>query len=179
MDQTKVVREELRSIIDQYHITSLLDIPCGDWYWMQHTDLSGVAYTGADIVEKIIEENQQYAGENVAFEFLDLLESDLPQNDLIFCRDCLVHFSYQDVKKALQNLVDSGSKYLLTTTFPGRKNYDIVTGNWRPIDLEAAPFDLPKPLVTINEQCTEGNGRYADKSMALWDLSQLKFFGAN
>jgi 2-polyprenyl-3-methyl-5-hydroxy-6-metoxy-1,4-benzoquinol methylase len=179
MDQTKVVREELRSIIDQYHITCLLDIPCGDWYWMQHTDLSGVAYTGADIVEKIIEENQQYAGENVAFEFLDLLESDLPQNDLIFCRDCLVHFSYQDVKKALQNLVDSGSKYLLTTTFPGRKNYDIVTGNWRPIDLEAAPFDLPKPLVTINEQCTEGNGRYADKSMALWDLSQLKFFGAN
>ena len=102
-----------------------------------------------------------------------LLASDLPEYHLVFCRDCLVHFSYQDVRKALKNLIRSESKYLLTTSFPGRKNYDIVTGNWRALDLEAPPFDFPKPLLIINEGCTERNGRYADKSMVLWDLSQL------
>ena len=102
-------------VIDQYGIKTMLDIPCGDWFWMQHVDLSNVRYTGADIVEKIIQQNQQYAGENIFFRYLDLLSDELPKNDLVFCRDCLVHFSYEDVGKALENLTRSGSKYLLTT----------------------------------------------------------------
>lgn len=109
-------------------------------------NLSTIAYTGGDIVAKIVHENQQYAKANVSFEFLDLLESQIPTNDLILCRDCLVHFSYKNIRKALTNLINSDCKYLLTTTFPGRKNYNIVTGNWRPIDLQANPFVLPKPL---------------------------------
>ena len=174
LDQTKLVRKGLRDVIDHYKINTILDIPCGDWYWMQHADLTGVSYLGADIVEEIIEKNQVYAKDNVAFKFLDLMESDLPESDLIFCRDCLVHFSYQDITRALNNMIKSGSKYLLTTTFPEHKNYDIVTGNWRPLNLQASPVALPEPLLTINEGFTESNGRYEDKSMALWDLSALK-----
>jgi hypothetical protein len=152
----------------------MLDVPCGDWFWMQHMDLSAVTYTGGDIVAKIVHENQQYAKANVSFEILDLLESQIPASDLIFCRDCLVHFSYKDIRKALTNMISSGCKYLLTTTFPGRRNHDIVTGNWRPIDLQADPFVLPKPIMIVKEGCTEGDGAYADKSLGLWDISVLK-----
>lgn len=129
IDQTRLVCHALGKILNDFDVKSMLDVPCGDWFWMQHMDLSAVTYTGGDIVAKIVHENQQYAKVNVSFEILDLLESQIPASDLIFCRDCLVHFSYKDIRKALTNMISSGCKYLLTTTFPGRRNHDIVTGN--------------------------------------------------
>lgn len=173
-DQTRLVREGLQQVISRYHIETMLDVPCGDWYWMQYMNLNGIKYTGGDIVEGIIRNNQQYVKENVSFQFLDLLEMEIPKHDLVFCRDCLVHFSYHDIQKALRNLFDSECQYLMTTTFPGRKNYNITTGNWRPINLEAFPFEFPKPILLMNEGCTEGHGKYKDKSLALWDIRELK-----
>ena len=38
--------------------SSLLDLPCGDFHWMQHTDLSGVQYIGGDLVGDLIECNR-------------------------------------------------------------------------------------------------------------------------
>jgi hypothetical protein len=59
----------------------------------------------------------------------------------------------------------------LTTTFPGcASNEDIVTGDWRPLNLQLAPFNLPAPDLLINEQCTEGGNLFADKSLGLWRL---------
>ena len=53
----------------------------------------------------------------------------------------------------LEQLAHSGSTYLLTTTYPERDNdKDIATGAWRPLNLEAAPFSLPKPLTTIRSR---------------------------
>ena len=43
-----------------------------------------------------------------------------------------------------------------------------MTGDWRPINLERAPFHLPAPQLLLNEQCTEGGDTFADKSLALW-----------
>mgnify|MGYP001813973995 CR=1 FL=1 len=174
LEQTRLIREGLGRLIADYQINSVLDVPCGDWFWMKAMNLQGVKYVGAEIVEEIISRNQQYASEQVSFQFLNLLEPGIPAHDLVVCRDCLVHFSYRDVFKALNNLKNSGSQYLLTTTFPGRTNYNIITGNWRPIDLQAAPFNLQPPIKVINEGCTEGNGNYADKSLGLWDLQKLK-----
>jgi hypothetical protein len=53
------------------------------------------------------------------------------------------------------------------------QNLDITTGDWRIINLEKAPFNLPEPIKIINEKCTEANGSYADKSLGLWKLQQL------
>jgi hypothetical protein len=93
---------------------------------------------------------------------------------LILCRDCLVHFSFDDIFKALNNLRASGSRFLLTTTFPTRQeNQPIPTGKWRPLNLERAPFFLPPPLTILNEGCTENGGEYADKSLGLWQLDDV------
>lgn len=142
---------------------------------MRTVNLGGISYLGADIVQKLIERNQQYATDNITFQKLNLLEDPLPQVDLLFCRDCLVHFSYDDIFKALHNIYASGSEFLLTTTFPARpSNLPIATGQWRPLNLEQAPFCLPPPIKMIVEGCTEGKGCFADKSLGLWKMSDLK-----
>jgi hypothetical protein len=63
---------------------------------------------------------------------------------------------------------------LLTTTFTEHpQNQDILTGQWREINLELEPFSLPKPLLPVNEECTEADGKYADKSLGLWRISEI------
>jgi hypothetical protein len=175
LEQTKTLRINLEKLIKEKQITSILDIPCGDFGWMQKVDLSSVQYVGADIVEDLISANQlKYNSDNLNFKVLNLIEDPLPASDLIIIRDCLVHLSYSDIFAALENLKLSNSKYLLSTTFTNRKlNHDIVTGGWRTLNLQAAPFNLPEPILIINENCTEAKGVYKDKSMALWEISNI------
>jgi hypothetical protein len=94
--------------------------------------------------------------------------------DLILCRDCLFHLSYKDIFSALKNFKKSKSRFLLTTTFTNRtKNRNIFSGGWRPINLELPPFNLPRPVKIINENCTEADGKYSDKSLGLWNLESI------
>lgn len=102
-----------------------------------------------------------------------MITDPLPQNDLIIVRDCLVHLSYKDIYNAIKNIKSSGSKYLLTTTFTNHDlNHDIVTGDWRAINLQK-PFNFSSPLLVINENCTQGSGEYSDKAMALWEIDKI------
>lgn len=174
--QTEELRRNLPILVNEFGIRSMLDIPCGDWHWMKEVAL-GIDYTGADIVPELIERNQlQYGDGRHRFVSLDLTKDDLPQVDLVFSRDVLVHLSFGDIFAALRNLRTSGSIYLLTTTFTGRKgNADILTGQWRPLNLQKPPFDFPQPLKLINEKCTEGDGSWGDKSVGLWKISDLRF----
>lgn len=130
-----------------------------------------VAYTGGDIVGELINSNRvRYPG--TKFLHLDLITGPIPRDfDLIFCRDCLVHLSYQHALAALETVKRAGSPFFMATTFPGRRNRDITTGQWRPVNLQAAPFSFPEPLMLVNEQCTEDDGEFADKSMGLWKLA--------
>ena len=76
--------------------------------------------------------------------------------------------------QALENIKRSGSKYFMTTTFPGEEtNANIDTGGWRPLNLEKPPFQFPPPLYLLNEQCTEMDGAFADKSMGVWEVGML------
>jgi len=185
LEQTKILREAFPAIIRKYHIISLLDVPCGDFFWMKEIQykLAEIleVYIGGDIVNDIIEiNNQAYSKSKFSFCYMDILKSQLPKVDLIFCRDCFVHFSYEDILRGLVNIKKSKSTFLLTTTFPGRKNKDIITGGWRPLDLQKFPFYLCEPIELFFEGCSQDNGRYMDKSIAIWKvkevgLTKLKF----
>ena len=75
---------------------------------------------------------------------------------------------------AIRNFHKSGTKYLLTTTFTGiKENTDIVSGRVRPINLQKPPFNFPMPILLINEHCTEEVGRFADKSLGLWEIVDI------
>ncbi|MDZ7844335.1 MAG: class I SAM-dependent methyltransferase [Anaerolineales bacterium] len=175
LDQTRRLIRLLPALFRTYDITTVLDLPCGDFHWMQHVDRRGVCYAGADIVPELVAANHaRHAAPGTEFRCLDLLRDPLPEVDLVVCRDCLVHLPLGDVSRALANVRASGSRYLLTTTFTGgRINVDIETGGWRPLDLQRPPFHLPPPLRVLREGCTEFGGSYADKSLGLWKVVDL------
>lgn len=51
---------------------------------------------------------------------------------------------------------------------------DILTGDWRVLDLQQGPFHLPAPMRILNEGCTEGDGMFADWSLGLWRSGDLR-----
>lgn len=173
---TAAIRERLPSLLKEIGARSLLDAPCGDHRWMAHLDLGIERYVGVDIVPSIVEKLQaQYRNDPLrTFVLADMTADALPRCDLVLSRDCLVHFSFATLSRAVRNLKASGATWLLTTTFPDlAHNDDIMDADWRPLNFEAAPLDWPKPVELINERCTEANGAYADKSLGLWRLVDL------
>ncbi len=176
LKQTEILVREFPEPFRAMDVATLLAIPCGDFHWMKTVDMQGVDYLGADIVDSLMEQNNRaYGTKGVRFETLNLMSGRLPSVDLILCRDCLVHFSFRDVFAALHNMCSSGSTYLLTTTFPWKdENGDIVTGDWRPVNLQVAPFCFPDPICVIREGCTGGQGGYKDKSLGLWRIEVVQ-----
>lgn len=170
---TKNIRAALPELFKKFRIKSMLDIPCGDFNWMQFVEINGIDYTGADIVKELIEKNnRQFASENKRFQVLDLIKDPLPKTDLILCRDGLVHLSDKEIKQAVKNIKKSGSKYLLTTSFTG-KEFNPAKGatHWRPLNFRISPFCFPEPLMIINENETEE--QFSDKSLCLWKVHDL------
>lgn len=176
--QTEIIRRELPRIVKNYAIKTFLDAPCGDWYWMKETELGAFNYIGIDIVEAMIASHSaKFGNESRKFLCLDLANDSLPLADLIFSRDCLVHLKYKDIFKIIDNFKRSRAKYLLTTTFTDRTNNVDLIGKddfWRTLNMQVAPFNFPEPLLVINEGCTEELGQYADKSLALWLLDDIR-----
>jgi len=173
--QTARLESELAILLREAGVRRLLDVPCGDFAWMQRVDLDGIAYVGGDIVAPLIEANRQrYATPRVEFRVLDVVAGPLPAADLLLCRDCLVHLPLGDAMSALRTMAAADIGFVLLTTFPTRDaNTDIATGKWRPLNLERAPFNLPPPRRLLVEGCTEKEGRFADKALGLWRREDL------
>ena len=171
IDQAQTVLVQLARLIEQLDVRTLLDVPCGDFAWMRHLR-ADVHYIGGDVLPELVAANERLWGTPTRrFATIDLLKDDLPATDLLLCRDCLFHFSLDDMATALRTIQRSGCRWLLTTTFTEcATNEDIVTGDWRPVNLERAPFNLPAPELILNEQCTEGGNTFADKSLGLWRI---------
>jgi len=173
LEQTKQVREQLPLLINELNIKRMLDAPCGDFHWMKEVELALDEYVGADIVEEVIADNaKKYADRARRFVVLDIMNDTLPTADLILCRDCLVHLSFHDASNVIHNFKQSKSRYLLTTTFTEQAgNTNILTGEWRPLNLHKAPFNFPEPIRLIHEDCVPENG--FDKCLGLWRLADL------
>ena len=176
LDATKTLRLALPEVLRTLGARVLLDAPCGDFEWMQHVDLRGIDYIGGDIVPAIIASNQRsYERPGRSFTVLDLTRDVLPPADVLLCRDCLVHLSYENILKALRHVASSRIQFVLLTSFPGRgRNDDIADGNWRPLDLQAPPFGFPAPLISVVEGCQEDGGAYADKALLAWRVNDLR-----
>lgn len=173
LEATKKIREKIPVLLDELNVKSMLDIPCGDFNWMRHVRIDA-KYIGGDIVDKLVESDKKnYENSSRHFMKLNLIKDKLPKVELVMCRDCLVHFSFKDINAALINLKKSGSKYLLTTTYPSvLLNQYITTGEWMPLNLERVPFFFPKPLLIINEGYHKW--RYSSKSLGLWRIEDIE-----
>jgi 2-polyprenyl-3-methyl-5-hydroxy-6-metoxy-1,4-benzoquinol methylase len=173
IDATATLRAELPPLLKRLNITSLLDAPCGDASWIARADL-GVRITGIDIVPCLIERLRARArrGElSGEYHLADVTRDLLPRCDAILCRDCLVHFSFANIARAVDNFRRSGATFLIATTFPEwQQNADCEDGDWRALNFEHAPFDWGWPVELLNENCTEAGGGWRDKSLGVWRL---------
>ena len=175
LEQTKNLKVELSNFIQNKKIKSILDLPCGDFYWMKELNLDKLNYIGADIVPELIINNRKlHSKKNISFEILDLTKDKLPTSDIIFCRDCLVHLSFKDIFKSLENIKNSSFKFFITTNFLNREtNEDIATGSWRTINFYKAPFYFPQSIEDINEKCSEADNQYQDKVLSIWEIDSI------
>jgi hypothetical protein len=173
--QTAEIRGQLPLLLEHLNASVLLDAPCGDFHWMAKVRLGVETYIGVDLLEDQIRRNsERHAAPGRSFLALNILEDRLPRADVVLCRDCLGHLPCDDIVRVLRNFVATGSRYLLTTTFPGRSsNTDIRSGQWRPLNLQIPPFSLPTPLQILNEKCSESAGAFKDKSLGLWRLADV------
>ena len=175
LSRTESIRADLAVLVRSLGVRSLLDAGCGDFHWMQAADLGLASYLGVDIVGEVVSAcDARHARQGYEFACLDITRDPLPRVDLILCRDVLPHLSYADVFRALERFVESGSTWLLTNTFIERAaNTDIATGDWRPLNLERAPFSLPAPSLVLDERCEHTGGIYRDKRLSLWELANI------
>ncbi len=171
--RTKTLRDGLPQLMGAFNIRTIVDAPCGDFNWMRSfVEGQSFSYIGGDIVLPMIKDHQaEFKGNRrVKFKHLDITQDKLPQADLMLCRDCLFHFSYEDTLKVLKNFLSADIPYLLTTTHYNKGqivNRDIRTGGWRMMDLFEAPYNFPADVLF---RIVDGGG---DREMCLWSRDQV------
>lgn len=172
---TESVRRGLSEAIERLGVHTIVDAPCGDFYWLSTLDLAHrlTWYKGFDIVPQVINENRRLWGnETISFEAADLAKRVPPRADLILCRHLLIHLSLEDCLRVVHNFKASGSRYLMITNQPDvERNEEILfTGSYRPINLYLPPFNFPQPVFAIDDAQKPGDQSEA----ALFELAALR-----
>jgi hypothetical protein len=159
-----IAAEALAKAVSEHGVRSINDIPCGDFNWMPDVldGLGQVGYIGFDIVFDALARNKERFPK-YEFRVLDITTNVPPAADLIFCKDLLNHLTDADVKRAVENMRRSGSKFLLASNNPGYENTPLpeTPNASRHLDITAPPFNLPPPLWTVADY------------MSLWRLADL------
>ena len=176
---TETLRQELPKLLKDLGVKTLIDCPCGDFHWMSKVinNLGIDKYIGIDIVQSLVDKNNvKYSNDLISFICKDAVEGLNFKGDLILCRDCLGHLSFNSVFKFFNNFINSDITYLLVTTFTNEDRYNSNSedgvGSYA-INLTKSPFNLPNPIFVLNENCPEGNGLFKDKSLGLWRRKDL------
>ena len=191
LEETKLLREEIKKLVADKGIKSVVDIPCGDFHWMKEIVFNFDSYIGGDIVEKAIEtNNEKYSNSRIKFIHFDLVNDTIPEGDLLIVRDVIGHFPLEEGKKIVDNILKSKCKYLLSTTWANktdqgwrkcspmdvhRENEGVDFGRFYPVNLMAAPFNFPEADVFLEENVHVDNFEKGNrKSLALWDLQKVR-----
>lgn len=174
--QTENLRSHLPIIFKKFNVVTILDAPCGDMNWMFTVPKEkGMTYTGGDIVDELIDKNKKmYADKIHKFVKMDIINDPLPEVDLMICRDCLFHFSYKDTLSFLENFSKSDIPLLMTTTYKNNdsfNNSDIMTGDYRKIDLFQQPYSLSEEVLYRLDDYLPPE---AEREMCIWTKEQVK-----
>lgn len=145
-DATQPYRDVLAEILAASDVRSVVDVGCGDWQLGSLVDWSGVDYLGLDVVPEVVARNAaRFGKQGVRFSVLDGRQEALPAADLLLAKDVLQHWPSANVSAFLGKAL-ARYRYCLITNdvesvhWSGAVNQDIALGEWRTLDLEAAPF---------------------------------------
>ena len=194
LEETEVLRLQIRRLVQEKNIKSVVDLPCGDFNWMKEIVYGFESYTGCDIVPEIIADNQKYSNSIIKFVELDATKDQIPDADLLIVRDLLGHLSLEDGKKVIQNILNSKCKYLLSTTWfnlntdeyfkshENKSNEVTLEKQWEngaaafyPVCLSSNPFNFPLPVFYLEEAVkVNGYDEGNRKGLAFWDIDELR-----
>jgi hypothetical protein len=169
---TEKIREAIPGLLSRYGVRSVLDIPCGDFFWFKEMKLGLDSYIGGDIVVPLIASvAEKYTSPTRSFRVMDLTKDTLPECDLILVRDCFIHLSFELIFAALKNITRSKIRYLLTThSAEVAANVDIETGSARAINLCIPPFNFPQALELIDDYAKG----LTPHQLGLWRVDDLR-----
>jgi hypothetical protein len=164
---SRALRIALTTLFARLGIHSLVEISCGHCSWLRGDEPGLAQYTGIDLNPGMIEQNRRdFAAQKWDFEIIDAVSADIPAADAVLYRDYLEHLPIEDIDNALLRIRRSGARYLIATNHDGTADNCVNDqGNWRPLNLMRAPFNLPVPVERI--LLDEGTG----KTLAAWQLT--------
>jgi len=189
LDETTVAAAKfLANVITEYDVKTLVDVPCGDanWQFREYPQDAIDAYVGLDIMPELIALNNARFAHHSNKHFIkwDMAACALPHirfnatgkllpPDLVHVRDAIQHLPLQQGVATLMNVVSSGARMFIATTFPSQRgglNMHIPNGFFYKPDLLAAPFSLPSPI-----ECAASapghDGAKGDDQTCLWLFS--------
>lgn len=143
---TEDYRKFLQQFLKDMHIQSVVDAGCGDWGFSYAVNWDGIDYCGYDVVQPVIQANQSKFGkENIRFMHADLINAQLPEADLLICKDVLQHLTNEDVFKFISQFPKY--KYCLITNDVDPHSFTsynspIGRGDYRTLDLTKPPFSV-------------------------------------
>lgn len=159
---TEISMAMINEAILKYNVTSMIDMPCGDVNWIMDSHLTDMMplYLGLDIVKQVIEVNKKRFAHhsNKIFRLWDGTACSLPKHgqqhddgaedlspfDLVHARDVIQHLPLDKGLAFVCNVLQSGARVFVTTTFPSAINRNIQTGDFYPNNLMLEPFGLPR-----------------------------------
>jgi hypothetical protein len=176
LQYTERLRQKLPELFEKFAIKSVFDAACGDLNWMSKVlEETDIDYVGVDVVQPIIEKLKEKYKDNpkVTFMHANIVEDKYPMADIMLCRDFLFVMPYVETYNILKNFVESGIKYLFTTTHINRaekpfNNKDTSVGGFRYMDLFASPYNFPKKTLF---KVLDG---FDDRHMCLWSRKQIQ-----
>jgi ubiquinone/menaquinone biosynthesis C-methylase UbiE len=147
LEYTKNIRVQIVKAIKQLKIQTILDLSCGDWYWMKEIKDDLPTYTGIDVVNEMIEVNKsQYQSDTIQFQKGDMLEELKKLSngdiDLIICRQTLEHLPSDYVEQVLTQIRRVGKYALITSVNTTTANHTITMDGYhsRHINLDESPY---------------------------------------
>lgn len=166
---TNRVRSALVELAAELRVESVLDVGCGDGWWMP--DLPG--YVGVDVSEEAIAAARRNHPERLYLAGTLHDGWGLPAFDLVIVRDALQHLPWQDGLDLLRAIRATRSRFLLASTYLGGLNVPIEPGDCYDVNLTAPPFDMPEPIRLIFDGYSYHETeevRDVRKHLGLWQL---------
>lgn len=162
--------QALRTLVTELDIQLIVDAPCGDGTWLKTADLSAVKRLGVDVSSRAVAD---YPYDALLLDLVDPRSMpeirdklDDPDRTLILCRHLLFHLPHEDGRAVLENLVQLGARWLLTSTYlradDNRRHFVFADGH--KINLFRPPFCAVDPIRLYRDA-------HPDQFLALFDLS--------
>ena len=148
------LEENLNKVIEIYNIKSILDVPCGDFLWMNEIlKNKKINYLGVDIVDELIKNNKRkFKNNSIDFEVNDIANfSSKKSFDLIIIRDLFIHIDNSDILKILDSIKLLDFKYIALNSYENDINENVTIGKHRKVNLLANPFNLKKPFYSFRD----------------------------